>query len=457
MAADLGPAETGRRLLKLLKAGKSLEGKDFAWAELPDADLRGAELSSCRLEGADLQGALLKGARLVAAQLKGADLRRADLRQADLRGADLLQARLVRADLRGAELRGARLPRADLQGALIEGADLREAVLQGTRLRDLELREARLAGADLRWSDLQGANLQRAALEGVRLQGARLGGADLRVANLQRADLAGLDLQSTDLQRADLQRADLQGTDLRGGRLQGAYLQGADLRGADLRGADLRGANLRGARMQEAQLRAADLRGANLLECIGLDTDQGGCLLDAHTYHNSGWTLDVLLAWRRGGARLEDFPAAWPEAVALHLRGARPGLALLFRKRPGRLDRHLVEAVAMGVLGPEADCEVELIGGAGARSSLHLSGPPPQHLARLAEVLRTREWRHHELSDTAGRMRAMLTPPLLKRLEELLERADRFELWVEEGGRLQKQREWSPRPPRMKVAAVPVG
>jgi len=264
-------------------------------------------------------------------------------------------------------------------------------------------------------------------------------------------------LQGCSLQRADLQRADLKGADLRGVPLQGAYLQGADLREADLRGADLSGANLRGARLQDAQLRAVDLRGANLLGCIGLGGDRGGSLIDVQTFQNSQWSEATLLDWRRVGARLEDFPAAWPESVALHLRGARAGLSLLFRKRPGRLERHVFEAVVMAVLGPEVDVEVALLRDAGMRSSLHISGPPPESLEQVVQALRQRDWVEHPRSEMAGRVRRMLSEPLLATLGEALDRGDRYELWTEDAGRLIKRSEWSPGRPRLKVASVPAG
>ena len=74
---------TGEELIAKYKAGE----RDFRYADLSYANLRGANMSYANLSGANLSYADLRGANLSEADLSYANLRGANLSEADLRGA----------------------------------------------------------------------------------------------------------------------------------------------------------------------------------------------------------------------------------------------------------------------------------------------------------------------------------------------------------------------------------
>ncbi|MEU8735020.1 pentapeptide repeat-containing protein [Streptomyces tendae] len=86
---------------------RDLEGVDWRWANLSQANLTGASLKFVHFEGVNLRNA----------RLQGADMRLAHLNRANLNWADLQGADLATAVLEGAELQVTRLTDADLSMA----------------------------------------------------------------------------------------------------------------------------------------------------------------------------------------------------------------------------------------------------------------------------------------------------------------------------------------------------
>ena len=165
--------------------------KNFTFASLGGANLRGADLGEVKLKGAKLEGADLFRADLGGADLFRADLGGANLRSAKLGGAILYESKMLETNLRGADLEGA-----NLHGAKLRGADLMGAKLGGAHLFSVDLGEAylygaKLSGANLRFADLGGATLFKVDLGGADLRNTKLEGADLRGAILRGANLRG--------------------------------------------------------------------------------------------------------------------------------------------------------------------------------------------------------------------------------------------------------------------------
>ncbi|MBN3963316.1 pentapeptide repeat-containing protein [Nostoc sp. NMS8] len=144
-------------LEKLLKAGESLDDKDFNGANLSRADFSHAHLSGANLSGANLSGAYLADANLSGADLINANLINANLSRANLSGVDLSNANLSRANLSNADLSGAYsryfyFSNADPRDTNLSNADPRVANLSGANLRGANLRGTNFRGVDLRYA-----------------------------------------------------------------------------------------------------------------------------------------------------------------------------------------------------------------------------------------------------------------------------------------------------------------
>jgi hypothetical protein len=105
---------TKEELLQCYAAGE----RDFSYADLHKADLRGANLNEANLECANVNFANLRYANLSWTNLKGANLSYSDLTGINLRHADLTGATLRYANLYGAALCDANLTNADLHGVI---------------------------------------------------------------------------------------------------------------------------------------------------------------------------------------------------------------------------------------------------------------------------------------------------------------------------------------------------
>jgi hypothetical protein len=103
------PEEKGQLLLRYVKAGKPVAGRDFSLGHLNYANLRGADLRRANLRGAKLYAATLCGS-----QLQQANLAHAYLSLADLDGADLTEANLRQSRMSGTDFTAASLTNADL-------------------------------------------------------------------------------------------------------------------------------------------------------------------------------------------------------------------------------------------------------------------------------------------------------------------------------------------------------
>jgi uncharacterized protein YjbI with pentapeptide repeats len=79
----------------------TVEGGDWSFVGLPEADLRRATLTDVRMRQADLSGAKAGGATLTGLDLSGASLHAIDLTGADVRGTDLSALDLATARLTG--------------------------------------------------------------------------------------------------------------------------------------------------------------------------------------------------------------------------------------------------------------------------------------------------------------------------------------------------------------------
>jgi fluoroquinolone resistance protein len=120
---------------------------------------RGTAFLRCRFRRASLMLAEFHGCKLT-----GSVFESATLRPLRVEGGDWSYVRMRQADLRGVSLRGVRLAEADLTDADLTDVDLREAdlsfaTLRGAKLNGTDLRGARVTGVDLSLLDLRGARL----------------------------------------------------------------------------------------------------------------------------------------------------------------------------------------------------------------------------------------------------------------------------------------------------------
>ena len=102
--------------------GCKMTGSVFESAELRPLVVDGGDWSYVRLRQADLRGVSFRGVRLAEADLTDADLTEADLREADLSYATLRGATLTGADLRGANVAGVDLAALRLSGVTLDVA-----------------------------------------------------------------------------------------------------------------------------------------------------------------------------------------------------------------------------------------------------------------------------------------------------------------------------------------------
>jgi uncharacterized protein YjbI with pentapeptide repeats len=110
------------RLLGAAFVGCKLTGSVFESAELRPLRVEGGDWSYVRLRQADLRGVSLRGVKLAEADLTDADLTDVDLREADLSHATLTGATLIGTDLRGATVTGIDLAVLNLTGATLDVA-----------------------------------------------------------------------------------------------------------------------------------------------------------------------------------------------------------------------------------------------------------------------------------------------------------------------------------------------
>jgi uncharacterized protein YjbI with pentapeptide repeats len=106
-AEHIPPPANADELLERYRAGE----RNFATAQLADADLSGADLRAANFSDADLTDATLENADLSNSNFQGATLLRTVLRGANLENADLTKVTgLLPAQLAGTNLAGVRLP-----------------------------------------------------------------------------------------------------------------------------------------------------------------------------------------------------------------------------------------------------------------------------------------------------------------------------------------------------------
>jgi uncharacterized protein YjbI with pentapeptide repeats len=124
----------GNNMTGIIFTGKNLEGKDFNFADLDNADFNNSNLNGTNLNFASVKYANLSNSSLSGANLNFADMHYAKLDNANLEGANLNFANLAFADMRNSVLDGANLNFVDLEGANMAGARLKGAnhVFSGT-------------------------------------------------------------------------------------------------------------------------------------------------------------------------------------------------------------------------------------------------------------------------------------------------------------------------------------
>jgi uncharacterized protein YjbI with pentapeptide repeats len=184
----------GRRKTSVLRF--IYEADLVSYAE-PEEHLIGLNLVFT-LSHADLSAAALQGTEFPYIYLANANLIGANLRLANLNEAQLLEANLFKADLsRASLLNRVNLFQAYLVEAVLREVYLDEANLSHATLRKADLSDAKLSKADLRWADLSDAKLNGANLTEASLMEAKLIGTDLSGANLTNAHIASTDLRES--------------------------------------------------------------------------------------------------------------------------------------------------------------------------------------------------------------------------------------------------------------------
>jgi len=362
-----------------------------------------------------------KGANLEGANLMGVNLEGANLEKVNLEGAILQGANLEGTNFQGGNLQLANLQDADLRETNLGRADLREARLFGANLRKAHLVESKLWGADLQTACLQEAKFLEVSLQGAAFQEANLQGADLQGADLRKGDFPGANFRAANLQGADLRAANLWAAVFHGAHLLGANLQGACLSETDFQSACLTEANLEGADLQGADLRAANLQGAKLFDAVF-----AGSLLDHADFTNASGVVGALTLQMTIDAGIK-------------LPADHTGLTLFFSTRLSPVDRHLIDRVIYGVLGLETDCRVVEFKEKDDTAILRLQADSQQDLEDVAESLHLRVWEQEAKvrdDERAALVRQFTAVSRLEQLEErlsdLVDRADRFELWGKE-------------------------
>lgn len=272
-----------------------LRDRNFAGADLENANLSNSDLTGVSLAGANLTNARLTGAKLAGADFTGANLKRTILIQADAAGAlfdgaslyqtsfgeanlaeasfkgieafqsnfvaaelaqaNFSQARFHQCDLSNAKLAGANFSKADLQRSILMEAQAEGACFDEAEISLTSFMKANLVGASLQFATGSSMSFQAAILDGANFtrcvfrsalmfeasaKSAIFRHADLRGARLYRTQLQGADLVEMNLFEADLSRAALAGASLEGSNLYGAFLNKVDLEEVDLTDVDLK-------------------------------------------------------------------------------------------------------------------------------------------------------------------------------------------------------------------------
>ena len=154
LSGDLRRAD----LSELELRGEVVEQGDLTGADLSSSTFTDCAFLSCRFERVRLAFSTWRGCKLT-----GSSFVRCDLRPLTVEGGDWSYVSLRQADLRGVSLAGLRLAEADLSdadlsGGSLAGADLSHARLRGVKLRGADLRGARLDGCEVDlvdWTDVR--------------------------------------------------------------------------------------------------------------------------------------------------------------------------------------------------------------------------------------------------------------------------------------------------------------
>ncbi|MEH2023057.1 nSTAND1 domain-containing NTPase [Nostoc sp.] len=155
---DKSSQRLNQALEQLVKAGESLERRDFSTVdlsriELSSANIKGAYLSSTNFSSANLSNANLYGADLMGANLYDTNFNSANLTATNLYGADLSYAKIRDANLSRANLSRANFTTADLSRANFTAANLSRADFTFANFSRAILVDANLGEADLSYAE----------------------------------------------------------------------------------------------------------------------------------------------------------------------------------------------------------------------------------------------------------------------------------------------------------------
>ncbi len=115
------------------------------WGTIDKSKLEGKDFNFANLENADLSNSFLNGANMNFAVMRNANFSNSSLEGINMNFADLRYAKLDNTGMKGANLNFADLKYANLQNAVLDGANLNFANLDGANLTGASLVGASLA------------------------------------------------------------------------------------------------------------------------------------------------------------------------------------------------------------------------------------------------------------------------------------------------------------------------
>jgi len=179
-----------------------VDGGDYSYCRLRNANIGLRTLRNANFEGADLTDATFSGRfQPWGCSFRGAKLIGADLDKCDIKpGTSFLQA-----DLTGAKLTDGHLDGADFSGAVLRGVDFKTTRISATTFADAVLIDAILDGVVASGCDFGGANLHRSTIKNVTITDSAFVHADLSEAIFTKE----LTFKRNDFSRASFDFADM--------------------------------------------------------------------------------------------------------------------------------------------------------------------------------------------------------------------------------------------------------
>ena len=232
-----------------------LQGSDFSFADLNNANIIQTELKKAIFYHADLSGSVIRGSNFFKANFSEAKLRAVHFSACHLDEVIFQDSYLNQAILSGLCLAKANFERAHLSQAVFNDAYLKEAILI-----DADLKQANFVGANLVGANFKGAKIDQTNFSRSNLVGANFVGADFKDVGVDQVDFSipkfadDKEMRQTTFAFANLSNANLQGLNLTTACFKGATLDNADLSNTDLQGLDFRETSLQGVNLTGARL-----------------------------------------------------------------------------------------------------------------------------------------------------------------------------------------------------------